>query len=66
MENRQTELEIKLSYLEDQLEELNRTVFRQQRQIDELQREQRSLRQQLQNVQFDEAASLKEQIPPHY
>ncbi|MGB8301493.1 MAG: SlyX family protein, partial [Azonexus sp.] len=36
MESRITELEIKISYAEDLVDELNRTVFRQQQQIDQL------------------------------
>lgn len=39
MESRITELEIKISYAEDMIDELNRTVFRQQQQIDYLARE---------------------------
>jgi len=39
MESRLAEIEIKLSYSEDLLEELNRTVFRQQQQIEQLQQE---------------------------
>ena len=43
MEARITELEIKLGLSEDHLEELNRTVFRQQQQIDLLQAQIREL-----------------------
>ena len=39
METRLTEIEIKLSFTEDLLDELNRTVFRQQQQIEQLQQE---------------------------
>ena len=42
METRLAEIEIKLSYSEDLLEELNRTVFRQQQQIEQLQQELRA------------------------
>ena len=34
MDARITELEIKISYAEDMIDELNRVVFRQQQQID--------------------------------
>ena len=66
MENRLTEIEIKLSYLDDLLESLNRTVYRQQQQIDALQLEVRSLRQQIQLTQPADASGLREDIPPHY
>ncbi len=66
MESRFTELEIKLSYAEDQIDELNRTVFRQQQQIDFLARELSALRQQVQSAAPAQAASLRDEIPPHY
>jgi SlyX protein len=66
MESRITELEIKISYTEDLLEELNRTVYRQQQQIELLANEIRSLRDQLQNAQPAEQRSLRDDIPPHY
>ena len=66
MESRITELEIKISYTEDLVEELNRTVYRQQQQIDFLAKELRSLRDQMQNAQPQEQRSLRDEIPPHY
>jgi SlyX protein len=66
LESRITELEIKISYAEDLVDELNRTVFRQQRQIDQLLDEVRVLRQQVQAVAPSEARSLRDEIPPHY
>lgn len=66
MESRITELEIKISYTEDLVEELNRTVFRQQQQIDLLAKELRSLRDQVQSGQPQEFRSLRDDIPPHY
>lgn len=66
MESRITELEIKISYMEDLVEELNRTVFRQQQQIDLLARELRNLRDQVQSGQPQEFRSLRDDIPPHY
>jgi SlyX protein len=66
MESRITELEIKISYTEDLLEELNRTVYRQQQQIELLANEIRSLRDQMQNAQPPEHRSLRDEIPPHY
>lgn len=66
MESRLTELEIKISYTEDLVDELNRTVFRQQQQIDLLIAEFRALRDQVQNAAPLEQRSLRDEIPPHY
>lgn len=66
MESRITELEIKISYAEDLIDELNRTVFRQQQQIDFLARELDALRQQMQSATPQQARSLFDDIPPHY
>jgi SlyX protein len=67
MESRLTKIEIKLSYTEDLLEELNRTVFRQQQEIDQLQQEFRALRQQLQTDDGSAAPrDPRDETPPHY
>jgi SlyX protein len=66
MESRLNELEAKISFAEDLLDALNRTVFRQQQQIEQLQRDIRDLRQQLQEAAPAESGSLDNQIPPHY
>ena len=67
MESRLTELEIKISFTEDQLEELNKVVYRQQQQIDLLIGEVRSLRDQVvNNNQPQEQRNLRDEIPPHY
>lgn len=66
MESRITELEIKISYAEDLIDELNRTVFRQQQQIDFLARELDALRQQVQAAPPQPAGSLFDETPPHY
>lgn len=66
MSDRVTELEIKLAFTEDAVEELNRTVFQQQRQIDALVQELRALRQQMQAATPGEFRSLRDEIPPHY
>ena len=46
MESRITELEIKISYTEDLVDESNRIVFRQQQQMDLLAKENRAFREQ--------------------
>ncbi len=65
-EARLTDLEVKLSFTEDLVDDLNRTIFRQQQQIDLLINEIRSLRDQLTNIQPEERRSLRDEIPPHY
>lgn len=66
LDDRLNDLEIKLSFTEDLVEELNRTIFRQQQQIDFLAGELRALRDQVQNAQPQERRSLRDEIPPHY
>lgn len=67
MDNRITELEIKLSFQEELLETLNQTVIRQQQQMDLLQQQMRVLYQQLKNYSGPADNSLPQQeIPPHY
>ena len=65
-EARIADLELKLGDAEDTLESLNLTVFRQQRQIEQLQTEMRVLRQQVQAAPSGEFRSLRDEIPPHY
>ncbi|MBK7355902.1 SlyX family protein [Propionivibrio sp.] len=67
MKDRLTELEIKTSLNEDLLEELNRTVYRQQQQIELLQEQLRFLFRQVQaHDEPAEPRSLRDEIPPHY
>jgi len=66
MESRLSELEIKLSFTEDLLEELNRTVARQQQQIAALEQQMRDLRLQMQRSLPAEAEGSGHEIPPHY
>ena len=63
---RLTALEIKASFTEDLLDELNRVVIRQQQQIDALVRELTQLREQQQSVVAGGAARLTDDLPPHY
>lgn len=65
-DTRLTELEIKASYAEDLLEQLNTTLYRQQQQIDRLLREVMSLRQQLPEGSQPVLRSLRDELPPHY
>jgi SlyX protein len=65
LQKRVTELEVKLAFAEDLLETLDRTVYRQQQQIEQLQAQVRELREQLAAAP-DERRSLRDDIPPHY
>jgi SlyX protein len=66
MESRITDLEVKITYTDDLLEELNRTVFRQQQQIDLLIAEVTALREMVRNAEPGEPRNLRDEIPPHY
>lgn len=65
-EQRITELEIKASYVEDTLDQLNMTIYRQQQQIDALIAEVRHLRQQVPAEGAGSAGNLRDELPPHY
>lgn len=63
---RLTELEIKLSYAEDQIDALNQTIYRQQCVLDALQLAVTALRQQVSSSQPADALNLRDELPPHY
>lgn len=66
-ERRLMELEIKASFQEDLLEQLNQQVWRQQTLIDQLQRELAQLHQQLRERDSTPTfRSLRDELPPHY
>ncbi len=67
LEQRLTDLEIKSSFQEDALDQLNAVVARQQRQIDALLRELATLRDQLPDADAPRPfRSLRDDLPPHY
>jgi len=66
MENRLTEIEIKLTQMEDLVETLNLTVFRQQEQIAHLQQQHQLLSQQLQDMALSDPRAPNDETPPHY
>ena len=66
MESRFAEIEVKLSFSEELLEELNRTVYRQQQQIDQLQKELQALREQVRVSMPAEPLNTLDETPPHY
>lgn len=66
METRLTEIEIKLTQMEDLLETLNLGVFRLQEQLMRLQQAQQLLSEQMLNMSLSEAREANQEIPPHY
>jgi SlyX protein len=65
-EQRLIDLEIKLSFTEDLVDDLNQIVVRQQQQIDLLVRELTALRQQAGDNTSGTFRSLRDELPPHY
>lgn len=61
-----TELEIKASFAEDMLDQLDRIVARQQQQIDTLVREIAELRQPVTDRGVDASRNLRDDLPPHF
>ncbi len=66
IDQRLTDLEIKASFTEDLLEQLNQVVVRQQQQIDMLVREVTDLRQQSNAGQDGVPRNLRDDLPPHF
>ena len=63
---RLTDLEVKASFMEDLVDQLNAVVVRQQAQIDALVRALLQLRQQGPAEDAGEFRSLRDELPPHY
>ena len=59
-------LEIKASFTEDLLDQLNLTIYRQQELIDRLTREVIQLRQQAPEGGSIGPRDLRDELPPHY
>ena len=66
LQERIMELEIKSSYAEDLLEQLNMTIYRQQQQIDMLINEVRELKRQAPEGGQGAPRNLRDELPPHY
>lgn len=67
LQARVMELEIKASYTDDLLEQLNLTIYRQQQQIDRLIDELRDLRRRVpEGAAPGASADLRDELPPHY
>lgn len=71
-EERITTLEVKLSFAEDLIENLNQTIYKQQQQIEFLYREMKSLKEQMSASGPEglgggnDVRDLRDEIPPHY
>lgn len=65
-DHRLTDLEIKASFHEDLLDQLNQVIIRQQQQIDALLREVERLRQQIPDVGSGVFSRAGDDLPPHY
>ncbi len=66
MKDRLDSLETKMMSAEDQLDELNRSAWRQQQEIDLLREQVRQLAQQLKTIQPGAANRPEDEIPPHW
>ena len=64
-ERRLTDLEVKASFAEDLLEQLNQTVYRQQQQLEQLARELAELRQRI-AAEERNSTPPSDELPPHY
>lgn len=65
-DQRLTDLEIKATYTEDLVEQLEQIIVRQQQQIDLLLREVTELRQPSTDGGLGAARSLRDDLPPHF
>jgi SlyX protein len=66
MDARIVTLETKLMAAEDLLDELNRTVWRQQQELDLLREHVRQLAQQIRTLQPGNPLRPEDEIPPHW
>lgn len=72
IEERIMNVEVKLSFSEDLIENLNQTIYKQQQQIEFLYREVKSLKEQMSASGSEglgggtDARNLRDEIPPHY
>ena len=66
IDQRLTDLEIKASFTEDLLEQLDTVIVRQQQQIDSLIREITALRQPDTDDSIGATRSLRDDLPPHF
>lgn len=65
MEDRVTELEIKIAYQDDTIQQLNEVIIRQQKEIDQLKQFCRQLDDRLNGMNAS-AGRPEDEVPPHY
>ncbi|MES2191794.1 MAG: SlyX family protein [Pseudomonadota bacterium] len=65
-EQRLTNLEIKASFSEDLIEQLDKVIIRQQQQIDMLIREVAELKQPASDLASGMPRNLRDDLPPHF
>ncbi|MEO7939773.1 MAG: SlyX family protein [Burkholderiaceae bacterium] len=66
IDHRLTNLEIKASFTDDLLDEINQTLYRQQQLIERLTRELQNLREQAPDAGSSASRGLRDELPPHY
>ena len=66
LDQRVTDLEIKASFMEDLVDKLDLVIIRQQRQLDALQHELITLRDQAHTPPGGAMRNLRDDLPPHY
>ena len=66
VDERLNELEIKASFTEDLVEQLNQIIIRQQQDLDALARQIGQLREKLIEPGTGSARSARDELPPHY
>jgi SlyX protein len=65
-DERTTNIEVKLSFTEDLVEELSQTIYKQQQQIDMLINEVRALKLQMASNSSADGNNPRDELPPHY
>lgn len=66
MEERITELEIKIAYQDDTIQQLNEVIIRQQKEIDQLKQFCRQLDDRLSGMTSTAERRPEDEVPPHY
>jgi SlyX protein len=65
-EDRFVDIEIRLTYQEETIRELNKVVCEQQKQIDQLEKSVKKMTEQLKEVAEATGAKIPNEKPPHY
>lgn len=59
-------VQTKIAYLEQAITELSDVVFRQHREIQELEAQLKAVKDRLAGAAFDDARTIEQERPPHY